>query len=421
MITRTRKYLLAFASTLFLVICGSHASAGWMADRYLDIDKILRTMPKVAIPLQDHIDIVTGKKTSDRTIRVFLEGPAKEAASIAVSTQTIQDADPDSFDRRVEEFGDNHDRVLLETSSGNQSEQTEFTFTAEGSGAALLRIKDPILSLSMPLAMAIREARAKLSANARPIPTELAKYLLPIIPKKILERVRYTVGNVKISIPAAIDKSGLLFGEDEAIVLDDLIVFSREPILDNPEDVKWWVHELQHVYQFTNWGVDLFAYRYTKHASRVESEAGQAASYVMSFGSQLGGDAPVEPKVSFANVLHAKPIELMTPLGKTTVYQKSNLDEFSGPARNIASSELCIFNGDYLVISENGVAFSLSQGGSVIGTRMNSRSPVNCEFDLRTKGTESRFCIQRRSRLILPDNPPFHVGQCQKCKSQPCF
>ena len=406
---RTRLLGLVTAASL-LVSSGSSSMAGWMADRYLDIDKILRTMPKVAIPLQDHFDITTGQKVSDQAIRAFLNGPAQSAATIVVKNGS---------DQETYEPGNLFDRVGLEFESG--TEQIEFIFKIENGSSDLFRSTDPILSLSMPLAEAIREVRDRFSAQAQPIPQDLASYFSAIIPRKLLQRVRYAVGDVKLLMPHDIAQSGTMFIEDHAVVADDIIVFSREPDLDNREDIKWWAHELQHAYQYMNWGVDFFAYRYVKHANRVESEADQASSYVDSFGAQLGGSDPVEPKVSFSDVLHATSVNLTTPLGKTTIFQKSGLENFPDALNRIEHSMLCIINGDYLVITKSGIALSITQNGAVAGTRMRSRSPVNCRFDIRPNGSDERLCVQRRSGLIFPDNPPFHVGQCQECTSQPCF
>ena len=145
------------------------------------------------------------------------------------------------------------------------------SFNADNGEKQPLSIYDPIISLSLPLAAAIREVRNRFSAHARPIPQDLTKYLSAIIPKKLLKRVRYAVGDVKVLIPKGVTHSGIMFANDSAIVADDIIVFSREPGLDDPNDIKWWAHELQHAYQFMNWGVDFFAYRFAKHADRVES------------------------------------------------------------------------------------------------------------------------------------------------------
>lgn len=61
------------------------------------------------------------------------------------------------------------------------------------------------------------------------------------------------------------------FGHAQAVTLDDVIVFqNRDEALEDP---KLWAHELKHVMQFEEWGVQGFATRYLSDYNAVENEA----------------------------------------------------------------------------------------------------------------------------------------------------
>jgi hypothetical protein len=56
-----------------------------------------------------------------------------------------------------------------------------------------------------------------------------------------------------------------------AMTLDDIVVFQdRGSALGDP---KLWAHELKHVMQFAEWGVDGFATRYLTDHDAIEADA----------------------------------------------------------------------------------------------------------------------------------------------------
>ena len=73
------------------------------------------------------------------------------------------------------------------------------------------------------------------------------------------------------------------------------------------------------------------------------------------------------------------------------IFKKSGLENVTDKLSRFEHQKLCVVNGDYLVIAKNGLAFSISQNGAVTGTRIASRSPVNCEFDFKPTKSDERF------------------------------
>ncbi|MNF04821.1 hypothetical protein D3C80_2044220 [compost metagenome] len=59
--------------------------------------------------------------------------------------------------------------------------------------------------------------------------------------------------------------------DTEAVTLVDVIVFRS--LNDAMENLPLWAHELKHVEQYQQWGVEEFAARYSRDFNAVESPA----------------------------------------------------------------------------------------------------------------------------------------------------
>ncbi len=117
------------------------------------------------------------------------------------------------------------------------------------------------------LAFAIRASRATAGTDARPIPPNIRAQLSAFFPPAVLDRARFNTNKASISLPAAIN----LVNEGNTVTLDDLIVFTDNQQANNP---VMWAHELTHVMQYSNMGVEGFANVYTLTAgSGLEQQA----------------------------------------------------------------------------------------------------------------------------------------------------
>ena len=123
-------------------------------------------------------------------------------------------------------------------------------------------------SLAPLLASWIVSSRdAVLAEGAEPIPPRIRAALAGYVPESILDRVRWRTGASEMSLPQTI----IRFGDAYAVTLDYVVIFQdqREAL----EDPKLWAHELKHVMQFAEWGVDGFATRYLRDYEAVEHDA----------------------------------------------------------------------------------------------------------------------------------------------------
>jgi hypothetical protein len=145
----------------------------------------------------------------------------------------------------------------------------------------------PVVAQSLAPVLAAWIVAARDSARAsgvEPIPPAIRSALAGYVPDDVLERVRWREDGDEVSLP----QSAIRFGDVPAMTLDDVVVFrDREVALGDP---KLWAHELKHVMQFAEWGVQGFAQRYLADYEAVEAEA---AEFRWEFMKQAGLVPPV--------------------------------------------------------------------------------------------------------------------------------
>ncbi len=125
----------------------------------------------------------------------------------------------------------------------------------------------------LPLAEWIRTSRNEaLAAGTALIPPHIRNEMLVLFSKELLTSVRYRVGwGNELALPA----NAFRFGGADGITLDYVIVFlSRE----SAQNLELWAHELGHVKQYKDWGIDEFAKRYLRSRTAVEKDAEKAAN-----------------------------------------------------------------------------------------------------------------------------------------------
>lgn len=126
------------------------------------------------------------------------------------------------------------------------------------------------------LAQAIKFSRTQSrGAPTFPMPPALRKHLAPYFPPAILDKVRYNLAGRRVSLGSALASWYLREG---AVTLDDTVVFSNS---DAAVNVGLWAHELTHVQQFDEIGVDGFGRLYAFNWRLIERDARANAQAVM--------------------------------------------------------------------------------------------------------------------------------------------
>ena len=107
-----------------------------------------------------------------------------------------------------------------------------------------------------------------------------------------LQGVRYnTFDNARITLDSAVM---MLNNDVVAITLNDIIVFRNE---NDAQNVVTWAHELTHVLQYRNMGIDTFANVYTTNAWILENQAIDMQNRV---AQGLNGNAQPQQQQQFA-------------------------------------------------------------------------------------------------------------------------
>lgn len=117
------------------------------------------------------------------------------------------------------------------------------------------------------LAKWIKESRNSARNGAQPIPPEMRELVEGYAPDKVLDRARYRIGDNGI---VNLARASEHIGDAAAVTLDYVIVFKNSDYAENP---GIWVHELTHVDQYAQKGVDEFANEYVTNYKSIENPA----------------------------------------------------------------------------------------------------------------------------------------------------
>ncbi|MDD1966816.1 DUF4157 domain-containing protein [Pseudomonas putida] len=119
------------------------------------------------------------------------------------------------------------------------------------------------------LALWLTQSRAEAASGlTQPIPEGIREKLLRWYPPSVLDAALYKVGDDG-ELSAA--RTMLQNPDIGAVTLIDIIVFRTAQDAEN--NVSLWAHELKHVQQYQEWGVNGFAQRYTQDFNEVEAPA----------------------------------------------------------------------------------------------------------------------------------------------------
>ncbi|HEX7081829.1 MAG TPA: DUF4157 domain-containing protein [Gammaproteobacteria bacterium] len=121
------------------------------------------------------------------------------------------------------------------------------------------------------LARMIVESRDEaIAAGVEPVPEAIRAELADHVPPEILDLARWCAN---CGSELSLQKNAFRLGLAPAITLGHVIVFlNRDDALTDP---ALWAHELKHVMQFEEWGIDGFAGRYIDDYEAVEREAAE--------------------------------------------------------------------------------------------------------------------------------------------------
>ncbi|MEP7210463.1 MAG: DUF4157 domain-containing protein [Alphaproteobacteria bacterium] len=130
-------------------------------------------------------------------------------------------------------------------------------------------------TLATAFGSALQRSRDAARADSKPIPRDIREALEPFYSDEMLSKVRYSIGD---TTPAGLAGFAMRNGNAAAVTLIDTVVFKDEVYTKN---LALWAHELHHVEQYRDWGLDGFATHYIFGWAEVEDEASaKAAEFV---------------------------------------------------------------------------------------------------------------------------------------------
>lgn len=111
--------------------------------------------------------------------------------------------------------------------------------------------------------------------GTRPVPQWVEEELGPHFPTLDFAEVRWTPSDGRLSLGTALTR---WYMREGAVVLDDVIVFSTTA---TARDRRLWAHELTHVMQYRELGVDGFAHAYVGGFAEIERQAERNAQRII--------------------------------------------------------------------------------------------------------------------------------------------
>jgi|SRR5215213_1366779 len=227
--------------------------------------------------------VITGNARPGEIFRPYQEIPRSVGQSTQAVTEAVTDPQKFLFNRAqnfASQVGGKPGEFIFDVTTFTNQIYNELAISGLHNASGILQGQNPLQLFATPLAAGIRAARERHVQNARPLPDDVKAALKDHFNESTLNRAKYSVGNVQITLPNFIGQGAKLFGEDGyAVVADDIIIFNTPPP-SYKDDPFWWAHEMTHVQQYEQLGVEGFAYKYLMHPKGVEAEANNKASEV---------------------------------------------------------------------------------------------------------------------------------------------
>lgn len=138
---------------------------------------------------------------------------------------------------------------------------------------------------AMPLAAALRDAHRVYERYAVPLDWRWQNTFSIAVPRHLLSTVRIAVGRTPdITVPGFLNYAHTVDGGGHAVTIGNIVVFSRAPDFFNCSDLRWFLHELQHVEQYMSFStnipesIDGFSVDYVFNYAGLERDADRASA-----------------------------------------------------------------------------------------------------------------------------------------------
>jgi hypothetical protein len=114
----------------------------------------------------------------------------------------------------------------------------------------------------------VAERDAAVERGVEPIPSDVREVLAGYVAEEILDVARFRVDDTEVSMYPAFFR----LGGTPAVTLDYVVIWESA---EQAADPSLWAHELYHVGQYRDWGIEGFAERYLADYEAVEHDAAE--------------------------------------------------------------------------------------------------------------------------------------------------
>jgi len=245
---------------------------GWrdkLKKKLKKIGKVVEDTAKVAVaPAKVVVDIAKGDSPKEA-----IEGIVEDAKDLVTATEQAANAPYDVAIKIGDAVAGDTGKSIVEFSTMTNRIATKIVAQSAKAFGEILTGNNPLEHFAIPLAAAIAAARDTFDSEAKPLPSELLRMLAGHFTPTQLQRARFVKDRLTITLPTVINGSQTFYGKDNhAVVVDDIIVFHEIPAFD-ANGVEFWAHEIHHVVQYMNYGVNRFAFKYITDFDGIEDEA----------------------------------------------------------------------------------------------------------------------------------------------------
>ena len=272
-------------------------SQSWLKDLGNSVGDVLETGWKATTaPVESIIntgDVIVNQGDPSKIYQPYKELSQKAGTTVQGTGSFVANTQNYMYQKAKDfasEIGGDEGEFIFDISTFSTKYYNDLANSGTQAIANVLKGQNPLHVTAAPLAAALRAARESHYNNSKPIPEDVKRALAPYFNSSILNRARYAVGTVQITLPNFIGQGNAFMGNDYAVVVDDIIVFNSNPPSFS-ESSFWWVHEMQHVEQYEKWGVERFAFNYIRDlGSSIERDADNKARRVTnnSHSSNMG-------------------------------------------------------------------------------------------------------------------------------------
>lgn len=279
-----KKFIIVCSTTALLTIAlitNSYSQWGPITDRFKKVGSAVKTAGKATIKfstapyktMYNTGKVVTGHGSLRTIYRPYTDISKTIGAGVPNAVDLLNTPNTVIYNQgmKLSRNLGSPGKIIYDISTVGNQLSNQLGVGVTNSVGNTLSGQNPLQIISSPLAAAIREARQRHISEARPLPANIKAALKGYFPEAILDRAKYCVGNIEITLPSFIE----FFFDQDGVAVDDVIVFRSTP---SPY-VDWlWVHELTHLQQYQRMGIESFAYNYMKDHNALEKEANAKAN-----------------------------------------------------------------------------------------------------------------------------------------------